>query len=107
MLREIKRTVYTLSKKLPLDSLNQKMYMTYNNKDIDAYLYTISELIYYLFIYQISFYIICEQNYPYSFFVCNFFLCTLCAVYCQNRSVNIHIARNDQESSEPTNIGGM
>ena len=34
----------------------------YNNKDIDAYSYTISELIYHSFMYQISFHILYEQN---------------------------------------------
>ena len=32
MLREIKYNVYTLLKNLRFDSLNQKVYMTYNNK---------------------------------------------------------------------------
>ena len=36
--------------------------MTYNNKDIDAYLYTVSELIYHLFVYKISLCILYEQN---------------------------------------------
>ena len=35
--------------------------MSYDNKDIGAYLYTISELIYHLFIHQISLYILYEQ----------------------------------------------
>ena len=62
VLKETKCTVYTLLKNLHVNSLNQKMYMTYNNKDIDAYLYTISELVHHLFMYQISLYVFCEQN---------------------------------------------
>ena len=34
----------------------------------------------------------------YLLFVISF--CTLCTVYCQNRSVNIHSARNSQECPE-------
>ena len=64
VLRETECTAYTLLKTLSLDSLNQKVYMTYNNKNIGACLYTISisELIYHLFMYQISLYILYEQN---------------------------------------------
>ena len=70
-----KCTVYTLLKSLHLASLSQKMYVTHNNKGIDAYLYTtISELIYNLFMYQISLYILYEQNSAYLFLVFNFFL---------------------------------
>ena len=40
--------------------------MTFNNKSIDAYLYTtISELIYHLFMYQISLYILYQQKQAY------------------------------------------
>ena len=62
LLKRTKSTAYILLKNLHLDSLNQKIYMTYNNKDIDAYLYTTSELIYHLFMHQISFYTLYEQN---------------------------------------------
>ena len=73
--KKIKCTVYTLLKNLHLASLSQKMYVTYNNKGIDAYLYTtISELIYHLFMYRISLYILYEQNSAYLFLVFNFFL---------------------------------
>ena len=75
VLRKIKCTVYTLLKNLHLASLSQKMYVTYNNKGIDAYLYTTkSELIYNLFMHQISLYILYEQNSAYLFLVFNFFL---------------------------------
>ena len=49
VLRETKYTMDTSSKNTHIGSLNQEMYMTYNNKDIDAYLYTTSEFIYHLF----------------------------------------------------------
>ena len=75
VLRKIKCTVYTLLKNLHLASLSQKMYMTYDNKGNDAYLYTtISELIYHLFMHQISLYILYEQNSAYLFLAFNFFL---------------------------------
>ena len=75
VLRKIKCTVYTLLINLHLASLSQTMYVTYNNRGIDAYLYTtISELIYHLFMYQISLYILYEQNSAYLFLVFNFFL---------------------------------
>ena len=75
VLRKIKCTVYTLLKNLHLASLSQKMHVTYNNKGIDAYLYTtISEFIYHLFMYQTSLYILYEQNPAYLFLVFNFFL---------------------------------
>ena len=54
--------VHILLKNLHLDSLNQKMYRTYNNKDFDIYLYAIIELIYHLFMHQISLYTLYEQN---------------------------------------------
>ena len=66
--------MYTLLKNLHLDSLNEKMYMTYNKKSIDTYLYMISELIYHLFMYQITLYILYEQNQAYLFLVSNFFV---------------------------------
>ena len=62
VLRGTNCTVYALLKNLHLNSLNQKVYMTYNNKDIDACLYTIPELIYDLFMHQTSLYILYEQG---------------------------------------------
>ena len=65
--------MYTLLKNLRLGHLNTRVYMTYNNRDVDAYLYTISELSYHLFMYQISPYILYKQNQAYLFLVCIFF----------------------------------
>ena len=100
---ETKRTVYILLKNLHLDSLNQKMYITCNNKDIDAYLYTISGFIYHLFMHQISLYILYEQN-QFLFVIS---LCTFCTVYYQNRCVNIHFAYSSQKCPEPSNSRGV
>ena len=53
--RETKGTVYTSLRNLHLDSLKQKVYMAHNN-DIDAYVYTTSELMHCLLMRQISLY---------------------------------------------------
>ena len=62
VLTETKRTMYIVFKNLYLDSFNEKVYVTYYNKAIGAYLHTILELIYHLFMYQILLYVLCEQN---------------------------------------------
>ena len=77
--------------------------MTYNNKDIDPYLYTISERIYRLCIkyHFISF--MNKTTKPICFlFVISF--STFCAVHYQSRNVNMHFARNGLECSanQPT-----
>ena len=95
VLKETKFTVYTLLENLHLDFLNQKVHMTYNNKDIDAYFYTISGLIIYL---RINYHFISFMNKtkPLCFlFVSSF--CTFCTIYSQNRSLNIHFAPNSQK----------
>ena len=84
-----------LLKNLHLDALNEKVHTIYSNKGIDAYFYTISELIYCLFMYQISLNILYVNTTRLD--ISFLFAISFCIVCCQKRSVSAHFARSDEK----------